>query len=126
MRKLILFAAALLLLAACADVRPVFDVGPEHFHPRPKVDSTVLRLDFHPEPARLAALGPFDRELLARVTRAAFAQRRKTLANALKALAEDRTRPARWLESAGIAASARAETLTLADFVRLCREVKTP
>lgn len=117
------YGAPTVLLAACADVRPVFDVGPEHFHPRPKVDSTVLRLDFHPEPARLAALGPFDRELLARVTRAAFAQRRKTLANALKPLTGDKGRPAQWLAGAGIAAAARAETLTLADFVRLCREV---
>ena len=107
-------------------MRPLFDVGPEAFHPRPKVESTVLRLDFFPEPARLAPLGDFDRELLARVVRAAFAQRRKKLANALQALAGDKTMPATWLERAGIAPTLRAETLALADFVRLCREMQPP
>lgn len=117
------YGAPTVLLAACAEVSPLFDVGPEAFHPRPKVDSTVLRLDFHPEPARLAPLGDLDRERLARITRMAFAQRRKTLANALKPLATDKTLPAQWLARAGIAPTARAETLTLADFVRLCREI---
>lgn len=119
------YGAPTVLLAACAEVRPLFDVGPEAFHPRPRVESTVLRLDFFPEPARLAPLGDFDRELLARVVRAAFAQRRKTLANALKPLGDKKT-PATWLERAGIASTRRAETLALADFVRLCREMQPP
>lgn len=44
----------------------------------------------------------------------AFGQRRKTLRNALKTLADEAA-----LERAGIAPGARGETLSVADFVRL-------
>ena len=115
------YGAPTVLLAACADVEMLFSVGPECFHPRPRVDSQVIRISFFPEPARLTALGHFDRPLFMRLVRAAFAQRRKTLANALLPLAGDKLLLAERLVQAGILPSARAETLALADFVRLCQ-----
>jgi 16S rRNA (adenine1518-N6/adenine1519-N6)-dimethyltransferase len=70
-------------------------------------------------------LGPFDRKLFSRVVHAAFGQRRKTLLNALDsgALVADKKELARRIESAGIAPSARAETLTLENFVQLSRAI---
>lgn len=71
------------LLAACATVTPLLHVGPEQFHPRPKVDSVVVRLDFEPPPERARRLPPYDRLLLHQVVKGAFQQRRKTLLNGL-------------------------------------------
>ena len=115
------YGAPTVLLAACADVETLFRVDPECFHPRPRVDSQVIRISFFPKPARLVTLGHFDQSLFTRLVRAAFAQRRKTLANALLPLVGDRTLLADRLLQAGIAPAARAETLALADFVRLCQ-----
>lgn len=113
------YGAPTVLLAACADVEALLEVGPTEFHPQPQVDSLVLRLSFYPEPARLKPLGDFNRSLFNRIVRAAFAQRRKTLLNALRPLEADKKRLATQLKNAGIAPTARAETLTLADFIRL-------
>lgn len=113
------YGAPTVLLAACADVEALLEVGPTEFHPQPQVDSLVLRLSFYPEPARLKPLGDFNRSLFNRIVRAAFAQRRKALLNALRPLEADKKRLATQLKNAGIAPTARAETLTLADFIRL-------
>ena len=113
------YGAPTVLLAACAEVEPVLAVGPEAFHPRPRVDSLVLRLRFEPEPKRLAPLGPFDRALFTRLVRAAFGQRRKTLLNSLRPLVAEKNTLEHALQGAGISAQARAETLSLEDFIRL-------
>ena len=60
--------------------KQLFEVGPEAFHPIPKVHSSVVR--FLP---RRVPLGPVVRpNLFESVVRDAFAQRRKTLRNALR------------------------------------------
>ncbi len=85
-------------------------VPPGAFRPAPKVESAVASLvPLHDDKP---AIG--DEAIFARVVAAAFAQRRKTLRNALAAVADV---PA--LEAAGIDPSARGETLSVADFVRL-------
>jgi 16S rRNA (adenine1518-N6/adenine1519-N6)-dimethyltransferase len=90
--------------------RCLFRIGPGAFTPSPKVESAFLRLRPHRPPAY-----PLDdRELHGRVVAAAFSQRRKTLRNALSALADAGT-----LEAIGIDPGRRAETLTVADFARL-------
>ena len=119
------YGAPTVLLAACANVEYLMEVGPAEFYPRPKVDSMVLRLNFYPEPARLESMGAFDHSLFSRIVRTAFAQRRKTLLNALRPLVADKERLAAQLIQAGIAPTARAETLTLADFVRLSQTMGT-
>jgi 16S rRNA (adenine1518-N6/adenine1519-N6)-dimethyltransferase len=113
------------LLAACAKVTPLLRLGPEQFHPRPKVDSMVVRLDFVPTPERTRRLPPHDRRLLRRVVKAAFQQRRKTLLNGLASawpgLGKEKWR--QLLAAAAIEPMVRAERLSLEDFVRLARAV---
>ncbi len=117
------YGAPTVLLAACAEVKPLLKIHPAEFHPRPKVDSMVVRIGFRPKPDRVQALGAFDRKLFSKVVHAAFGQRRKTLLNALAsaALVADKNILAQCIEAAGISPSARAETLTLEDFVQLSR-----
>ena len=85
------------------------------FRPAPKVESALARLSpLHERKPQIV-----DEAMFARVVAAAFAQRRKTLRNALSALA-----PATTLEAAGIDPSARGETLAVADFVRLANTLQ--
>jgi 16S rRNA (adenine1518-N6/adenine1519-N6)-dimethyltransferase len=62
----------------------LFNVPPGAFRPAPKVESAVVHL----APLRATAPPIADRELFARVVKAAFGQRRKTLRNAVSALAD--------------------------------------
>ena len=102
------------------DVTLALRVPPEAFRPPPKVESAVIRLDVLPSPRIPIA----DERRFHVVVRAAFAQRRKTLANALTAglgQPADVLRAA--AESAGIDPSRRAETLTIAEFAELTRRL---
>ena len=88
----------------------LFDVPPGSFSPPPKVDSAVIRLQPH---ASLPC--PVDDiTRLELVVSTAFNQRRKTISNSLKNLLDKSTIPA-----LGIDPTARAENLSLADFVQL-------
>jgi 16S rRNA (adenine1518-N6/adenine1519-N6)-dimethyltransferase len=55
-----------------------------------------------------------DRTMFAHVVRAAFGQRRKTLRNALRGVADTEV-----IEAAGLRADARAEQVEVAGFIRL-------
>ncbi len=96
------------LVEAAFDVEKLFDVPPRAFRPVPKVWSSIVRLI----PKVKHDAGDGLRRLLA----AAFAQKRKTLANNLKAVLPDH---AQVLQAAGIDPSRRAETLTLDEWLRL-------
>ena len=116
------YGAPTVLLAACAATEAVMEIGPDEFHPRPKVDSLLLRLTFHPEPERVRRLGAYDRELFRRIVSAAFGQRRKTLLNSLSAAGlGGKDELAACIAAASLSSSDRAERLTLEDFVRLAR-----
>ncbi len=93
------------------EVRRLFDVAPSAFVPPPKVTSSVARLTPRPAGRRLADLGPLER-----VTAGAFGQRRKMLRGALSSLFAD---PSGVLAGLGLSATARAEELSIGDFVRL-------
>jgi 16S rRNA (adenine1518-N6/adenine1519-N6)-dimethyltransferase len=97
------------LTAMRATARILFDVPPSAFTPRPKVMSSVVRL----EP--LAAIPSVPLEAIEAVTAAAFGQRRKMLRQSLKALGD----PARLLAMAEIEPERRAETVPPEGFVRL-------
>ena len=94
-----------------------------------KVECTVSRRVFWPEPnvdsvlvGMTARATPGDEPLRCRtfaIADAAFGQRRKTLRQALSAIAGSTTAAAELCEAAGIDSGARGEQLTLADFVRL-------
>lgn len=96
-------------LAARAQAESLFEVGPGAFRPPPQVDSAVVRIRPRPAPFPLADLNAYDR-----VVTAAFGQRRKTLANALRRLLT-----AEQIAAAGIDPRARAEVLAPADFAKL-------
>ncbi len=98
------------------DVRVAFRVPPGAFRPPPKVDSAVLHLRV----LREARVPLDDPRRFERVVRAAFAQRRKMLANAVGAglgLPLDVVRRA--ATTAGIDPTRRAETLSLSEFAAL-------
>jgi len=102
--------------AAHATGRRLFNLPPAAFRPRPKVHSTVMELT--PRPHAIA-----DPESLKRALRLAslgFQARRKTLANALSS-AGPRAQWERLLEAIGKTPRARAEELSLEDFVALAR-----
>ncbi|HTD28575.1 MAG TPA: 16S rRNA (adenine(1518)-N(6)/adenine(1519)-N(6))-dimethyltransferase RsmA [Xanthomonadaceae bacterium] len=98
------------MLQACCEVIPLFEVPPAAFRPPPQVDSAVVRL----VPRAPASIGIKDTANFERVVRDAFGQRRKTLRNALSRLCE-----AADLEAAGIRPSARAEELSVDEFIAL-------
>jgi 16S rRNA (adenine1518-N6/adenine1519-N6)-dimethyltransferase len=98
------------MLQARFAVTRLFTVPAGAFQPAPKVESAVARL----LPLGDARPAIADEALFARVVAAAFGQRRKTLRNALAAIAD-----AHALGDADIDPSARGETLSVADFVRL-------
>jgi 16S rRNA (adenine1518-N6/adenine1519-N6)-dimethyltransferase len=101
--------------AARASGRILFDLPPAAFRPRPKVRSSVLELTPRPPIAEEAIL---QRAL--RLASLGFQARRKTLANAL-ASAGTRQSWEEALASLGKTARARAEELSLSDFVALAR-----
>ena len=85
----------------------------------------MVRISFQPPPARVTALGAFDRALFTRIVHAVFGQRRKTLLNGLAGAGLNGSRDllAETVRGAGIDPSIRAETLGLEDFVGLTRSL---
>jgi 16S rRNA (adenine1518-N6/adenine1519-N6)-dimethyltransferase len=94
------------------ETRILFDVNASAFVPPPRVKSSLVRLI--PRPAPMTC----DRALLEKVTQAAFGQRRKMLRQSLRSLSAD---VAALLAAANLDATARAEDLSVADFVALAR-----
>ncbi len=100
----------------------LFSLGPGNFYPPPRVTSTVVRL--RPRPHEPAAADP---ELLRRVVRLAFGQRRKTLANSLAAGAPElglsAARVPGLLTALGIDPRRRPETVSVAEYVALANHL---
>jgi 16S rRNA (adenine1518-N6/adenine1519-N6)-dimethyltransferase len=94
-----------------AKPRIVLSVPPEAFTPPPKVSSAVVELVPRKDPSPACSPGA-----LARVTAAAFGQRRKMLRSSLKQLVGA---PEQLLDAAGIAGNLRAEDLDVRDFARM-------
>lgn len=114
------------LFAASATIEPLMQVKPEEFHPRPRVDSQVIRIRFQPPPERLSRMPPFDRDVLKKIVHDCFARRRKTLLNGLAAsgLIADRKLLAAVIGKAGLSPTVRAEQLSLEQFAELARRMK--
>ena len=88
------------------------------FFPAPQVDSAVLRIDRHQQPAIPAEILP----AFFRLARAGFQQRRKQLRNSLApAVGQPTTGVTRMLDHASIRPEARPQELSLADWERLAR-----
>lgn len=102
-------------LGLYAQVTGRFEVPPRCFMPAPHVDSAVVRLDR----VEGCTASEEERERVARVIDAAFAQRRKTIRNSMSSSGFDKAALDAAFEACGIAPTARAETLGVEDFVRL-------
>ena len=89
----------------------VVEVGPMAFDPPPRVDSAVVRMTPHAQPA------PLPVALLSELVQVAFSQRRKLLRHTL----------GKWLQERGVGSDfdvqRRAEEVTVADYVRLAQQV---
>ena len=92
----------------------------EAFYPKPKVDSSVLRVDVHPKPIVTQELIP----TIFRLARAGFSQKRKQLRNALAGgLHVSPSVVMAWLEKAAIPSKARAQELGLDAWAQLAQVV---
>jgi 16S rRNA (adenine1518-N6/adenine1519-N6)-dimethyltransferase len=89
----------------------VLEVGPMAFEPPPRVDSAVVRMIPHAQPAALSVA------LLSELVQVAFSQRRKLLRHSL----------GRWLQERGIASDfdvqRRGEEVAVAEYVLLAQQV---
>jgi 16S rRNA (adenine1518-N6/adenine1519-N6)-dimethyltransferase len=99
----------------------LFTLPPESFSPPPEVHSTVFRWRFAP---RFAELGVEEASFL-RFVRQCFAQKRKTLANNLRAASIPPAAVAAALAQAEIDPLARAEALSMESFAALWRGLET-
>ena len=92
------------------EMEKLLDVPPEAFSPAPKVDSAVVRLI----PAKHRIGQAQDFEQFAALVKQAFHQRRKTIRNNLKGIADDGD-----LQAAGISPQERAEHIAPEKYVAL-------
>lgn len=103
------------IVEAAFDVERLFDVPPSAFYPAPKVWSSVVRLT--PKPTF-----PGEKELRSLLS-ASFAQKRKTIANNLKAVYPNYIDA---LNAAEIDPKTRAEQLSLEHWIRLNDAIRSP
>ena len=111
------YGAITAVLAYYGEAEKLFTVPADRFVPAPKVNSTVIRIKLHKQkPYR-----PKDEATLFRTIKAAFGQRRKTLANALDAGFPELTREeiTSAIAACGHDASIRGERLDIAAFTTL-------
>lgn len=95
--------------------QPAGNIGKNVFWPAPHVDSGLVRIDVNPTRESVG----IDRKRVFQVIDACFAHRRKTLRAGIADFVGSPTLAEEALVRAGIAPSARAETLVLDDFIRL-------
>jgi len=98
------------------EISIIEDVSPDAFFPKPHVMSSFIRIDlFEDRPVK-----PADEKRFLRLVNAAFAMRRKTLANNIKAaFGMNQAEAVAALEAAGLPPQVRGEALTLEELARL-------
>ena len=92
-----------------------FDVPPRSFIPAPEVDSVVIVCDVREKPA----VEVENEKMFFRVVKAAFGQRRKTIANAMKGAGFLKEQIVAAFEKSGLDSTRRGETFSLEEFGRL-------
>lgn len=103
-----------------SEPRVLFRVNRGSFMPSPNVDSAVIRLDIK----RGGTLSADEEKMLFRLIRAGFSQRRKQLVNPLSAeLGRSKSEVAELLSGIGQKPTARAEELTLDDYISLTKKI---
>lgn len=91
------------------------EVPPKSFIPAPEVDSVVIACEVREVPAVQVQ----NEKVFFRVVKAAFGQRRKTIANAMKGAGFAPEAIAAAMEKCGLDSKRRGETFTLEEFARL-------
>ena len=111
------YGAFSVLVQWYAEPKLLFDVPPHCFVPQPKVTSAVVRMDRRTAPPAIAD----DEKFFFRTVRAAFAQRRKTLPNALRSGLSELNREDinAAVEEVGLPLDVRGEALAIAQFAAL-------
>ena len=111
------YGAFSVLVQWYAEPKLLFDVPPHCFVPQPKVTSAVVRMDRRTAPPAIAD----DETFFFRTVRAAFAQRRKTLPNALRSGLSELSREDinTAVEEVGLPLDVRGEALAIAQFAAL-------
>jgi len=105
-----------------ADCKLLYDVPPQCFHPAPRVMSSVIRMDLRDAPPAEVK----KPELFFRIVRAAFAQRRKTLVNALYAVfgsEYSKEELGEMIEACGLSKTIRGERLGIPEFAQLAKKL---
>lgn len=112
--------AVTLAAAYYAEREILFKVPRSSFTPAPNVDSAVIRFNIRPKPLVCVR----DEKLLFKIIRGAFEHRRKTLVNSVSAAGiVPKNHILIALEKIGIAATVRAEELSLEQFAALADEI---
>jgi 16S rRNA (adenine1518-N6/adenine1519-N6)-dimethyltransferase len=106
-----------------ADIKLLFKIKNTCFKPAPKVDSCFISLNFKNGPGPLSGsdqvrLVATDEEFLFKLIQTAFQQRRKNIVNALKVMVA-REKLEQSLNALDINLNARAENLTLSNYIEL-------
>ena len=101
-----------------ASARRTLTIGRNVFYPVPNVDSALVKIERRPQPNTTAT-----REQVFAVIDAAFAQRRKTLRQALAGLAGSAGAAQEALERAGVSPTARGETLDIDQFAAVAQQL---
>lgn len=123
-----------ILLNTYADIQKLMVISPHEFHPQPKIDSMVIRIDFAGKNTEPCTAPLFDHKLYQQMVRVAFSKRRKTLLNnissagfLLKHLDKQQAKAtaAQIITSAGLQTQERAENLSLQQFCSLTTNAST-
>lgn len=104
-----------IMLGCFFDIEALFDVDRSAFDPPPDVTSAIVRLSPLPR-------GTYDLaepEKLSKLVATAFSQRRKTIRNSLRNVADEAL-----LESVGIDPGLRPEAIAIAEYVRLANALE--
>ena len=104
------FGRLSVMVQAHCHAEKLFTVGPDAFSPPPKVMSAIIKLTPHDKVLKQI----LDYSDFAHIVKQAFSHRRKTLRNCLKGILDEQQ-----IINLGIPPEARAETLPIADFIRL-------
>lgn len=115
------YSAFTLLVQWYCETEILFDVPPSSFMPAPKVTSSVIQLRRREHPVCAVQ----DEQLMFRIIRAAFNQRRKTLVNALSAGMGERSKEelAQAIADCGFDERIRGEALSLEEFAALAHRL---
>ena len=104
-----------IMLGCRFEIEALFDVDRLAFDPPPDVTSAIVRLVPLPE----GSYDIHDQAFLSRLVATAFSQRRKTIRNALRQVADEKV-----LESVGIDPGLRPEAISIAEYVRLANTLE--